>query len=208
MGDYTDVIQVKQLLQTANISSSTNPSEDEINDLIDSYEDDFDESTGHAWRSKTITNEFQDLDPLLYELGSGLPVHLDHRKVKTFSSATDKLEIWDGAQYVDWIANKTEGRADDFWVDYNQGIVYLNLRTSKYPKGARVTYRYGDSTVPKNIRMAITKMVVADIIMSDDKSMILVDGATGQVPYDARVGMYKKFYKDQVAKYREWRGSR
>ena len=69
--------------------------------------------------------------------------------------------------YVDWIATKTEGRADDFHVDYEEGIIWLKSGSTIYTnRPLRVTYRFGETIITKDIQDLATKMVAIKILTS------------------------------------------
>ena len=62
------------------------------------------------------------------------------------------MEVWDGTQYEDWLTTKTEGRNEDYWLDYEKGVLYL--RTTRYTpiSGVRISYRFnsGNRTLINN----------------------------------------------------------
>lgn len=163
-------------------SVSTNPTQAQVEAFIEEAEDDIDAETGHSWRETTITNEFYDLHANEVHSVYGLPVmkiHLRHRQIRTLSTGDgDKIEVWDGDSYTDYVVSKTEGRGDDFWLDYEQGILYIRkVYQSFRVKGVRMTYRYGASTVPKDVRQATALLTAINLILNDDKTSALDDTA-------------------------------
>lgn len=180
MAEYCTTLQVANFLGiTTDFSASTNPLKTAVTEWIEANEDTIDKKTMHAWRTKTITDELHHMDSLPYGLREGVKIFLEHRKIKTFESGTDKLEVWDGTQWLDYVANKVEGRNNDFWVDYKSGLISIrNLTTFKF-FSARVTYRYGETSVDRDIRKACILMTAADVLNTDDRSVSLPEGTEG-----------------------------
>ena len=202
--EYCAVTDVQRMLAVATpYSGSTNPTTTQVESFINEAEDTIDQQTQHAWRTVTVSNEFYDFPTQVstYARGlsgsrggiNGIPIHLRHRKITTFASGTDKLEVWDGSSYVDWIATKTEGRADDFWIDQEQGILYIRYYYPYFIKKAiRLTYRYGESTVPNDIQQATAMMAAIKIIMSDDRSHNVIEtGDPTRQNYDQRISKWQ-----------------
>lgn len=120
--------------------------------------------------------------------------------------SVDKLQIYDGSSYVDWVSTKTEGRDKDYWIDYYRGIIYINtyaFGTYLYrPYNVIVDYTYGAgatatdrSKVPKAIEHAATLLVVADLLLNDDYAIVLPDGSPSTVdPMSKRNSLLKEAY--------------
>lgn len=180
---YTSADKVANFLQVDNFpdsASSTNPiTYMRVEDIINRVEDEIDTITGHAWRAVTVTNEYHDIiGPYRWSLG--LRIDLKHRSVRTMTSGTDLIEIFDGSSWVNWVATKTEGRANDFWLNYTNGVLYLKTGAfSYYTEGAKITYRYGESTVAKDIERAATLKTAIDIIANADRSLLVPMGGDG-----------------------------
>jgi hypothetical protein len=156
------------------ISPTTSPTTAQVEKLIKRAEDRIDRRTGHAWRTKTTTEIFS--LPLLYTFGWGTFISLKHRNIKYKSgadtcfdsSAGDKLEIWNGSNGTWTDYTLTPGAYD---IEYIKGEVYLRgfifsiLRQNR----VRVTYRYGDATIPNDIKDAVVKLTAIDLIRSSIK---------------------------------------
>ncbi len=167
----TDKIYAKY--KYANVSDSY------VADLINAKEDEIDQATQHAWRETTVTDELHDFN-MLYKLYGGVPVYLNHRKVKEFDhDKGDKIEVWDGNTWDDWVTSHTTGRANDWWADYEKGIIFIKyLFPFGVEKKIRVTYRYGESSVPNDIKNACVKLVAYDLVHSDDRSVLFPEGSS------------------------------
>jgi hypothetical protein len=104
----------------------------------------------------------------------GTAIDLHHRKVRTIDG-TDLIEVFNGSDWIDWVDTRTEGRDADYWLDYTDGILFLKGFYFWHTRSAvRVTYRYGDATVPHDVRACIAMMVARELLATDV--------ATGNVP--------------------------
>ena len=195
---YCQADDVARILQVDEFGGegATAPSLDDIEEMILEVQDWIDGKTHNSWRSKSVSNEIHDINQLSYERGVGWPIYLKYRNIKTLSSSDgDKIEIWDGESWVDWIASSdySEGRDEDYWVDQKTGILYIvNMVYSFLRKGIRLTYRYGNSTVPKDIRRATALKVAIDVLRSNDRTIVVPDGSTLAVSYGSRIRGWKE----------------
>ena len=188
---YTTAEKVAALMQIEDFTTDSKPTTAQVEDLINRAEDEIDFRTHNSWRTTRVTDEYynfnRSVDPYgmyvgmkMYQRIEGF-VPLTKRKIHTFSSGTHKIEVWDGGQFVDCVsdASKTEGQDKDYWLDYEQGFLYF---VSDYPKrnidAVRMTYDYGDSTIPKDIEQACTMMVAINIALLDDRSFLLPEGSS------------------------------
>lgn len=169
---YSTAALVSGLLQIDDFSGTTTPTQTEVEAFINRAEDYIDEYTNKAWRATTIAREQHSFWPYnLYRLYYPPRVHLKHPFVKTFSGASgDKLEVFEGTSYTDWIADAghTEGRGTgDFFVNYEDGVIYFEKKFPLIwrPDQVRVTYRYGETTVPKWVEDVATKMAAMDVLL-------------------------------------------
>ncbi|MFA5407125.1 MAG: hypothetical protein WC307_07235 [Candidatus Nanoarchaeia archaeon] len=193
---YCTPSDVSRLLQVPEFGGdgATKPSLEDVQNFILEAQDEFDCATKHAWRSTTVTDEYHDIDQLNYVPGLGWPIYLQHHTIRALASASgDKLEVFDGSSWVDWLDasnNYTEGRDEDFWVNYTDGILYirsLNANTSFRKQSVRLTYRYGETTVPREVKKAVSKMVAIDILTSNDRTILVPEGENASITYDSRV---------------------
>ena len=149
------------------------PTRADIIEIIKEAEDDIDKTTGHAWREKTST-EYKTLSN--YSLHEK-PIYLKHRSIKTFDSTEgDKIEVWNGSEWEDYLTAKTEGRDNDYWIDYEEGIIYINNSITIYPNGVKITYRYGETTIPNDIRKATSLMAAMMILDTNDRTIMVPEG--------------------------------
>ena len=175
---YCSVADVADFLRVS-ITATSTPNKKQVEKIINRKEEELDRRIGHTFgRNKTVSKEIHDL-PLLYTYGWGTPVYLKHRNCRDFdTSAGDKIEVWQGADssYNDIIQ-------DGQWYDFEptlgrlffRGYIFTILRKYRI----RVTYRYGDATVPLDIEDSCVKLTAIDILNSSFRMDILPLGSNG-----------------------------
>lgn len=204
---YCTANQVASLLQVDNFSISTKPTQAQVEEFINRAEDYIDFQTMHAWRqrySKSTTGadtsapdyEYHSIE-FDYKYQTGIPVFLEHRKIRSMDySLGDRLEYFNGSNYEDWLQTKTEGRGNDWWVDYDNGILYLRAAYwvwRERPLTIRVKYRYGEVNVPKDIEEACVKLSAISVLQSEHRTALLTDvGTTNYLNYDRLIQMWKE----------------
>ncbi len=167
---YTTVAKVAQILGFAStyFNATSNPSSTIVESYIDAAESKLDDETGHSWRAAVVVKEY--LRPTsVHSYGSGVGFKLLHRKIRSIQA----LEVWDGSTWLDWKTAKTEGRASDWWYDEEHGFVYLMTCSRLYPRGVRVSYTYGDTTVKSSISLAATILAAILVLNSPEFSVAL-----------------------------------
>ena len=184
---YTSIRNIQRFIRLPEITNSTTPSIQDVAIIIKQMQDRIDYKTGHAWRTRysgtktgdeqTQREEYYDLD-LLYEYHTGRPVYLKHRFIYTMdANEGDAVEVWNGNEWEDWIANRTEGRGEDFWLDYDEGTFFLNARWGiTRPKGIRFKYRYGEREVNELVQNICTKMVAIELIYGESRNVFVQEG--------------------------------
>ena len=148
MPTYTTAIRIAALLQTADFTTSSTPTIAEVEDFINQAEGEIERRTNRAWRTITVTREYQSLYPHgIYMLNFPPRVHMDHPNVVTFDDGTlDALELRRTEGTFTELLSDTNFQEDrDYWVDYTTGTIYF-LRQYPLiwrPRQVRLTYRYG-----------------------------------------------------------------
>ena len=201
--DYTDPFQstdefyctprqVASFMGRPAFTDSTNPTRYEVEDIIADVCDDIDKSTHRAWRRTRITNEYHDVriqdryqgyGAYPYDYSTRIALYLTRQNIRAFVSGTHKIEVWDGTNWVDFIATYTEGRAQDYWINMERGIIYF---VNRYPlrqrSNVRVTYDYGETEVPHDISMASVFLTAAEIVGGkEDLSTVFPQSTMGSV---------------------------
>jgi len=100
-------------------------------------------------------------------------------------------------------AGGDQGRLKDWWIDHEMGIIYFN---NSYPyfewNAIKVAYIYGERYVEKAIEEATTKMVASDLLMSDDRSVLIPEGSQN-VDLGAKIQIYRNQAKAILDRYKE-----
>tara|TARA_R110000803_G_scaffold147585_1_gene213124 strand:- start:2773 stop:4425 length:1653 start_codon:yes stop_codon:yes gene_type:complete len=88
-------------------------------------------------------------------------------------------------------ASGDQGRLRDWWIDSEMGIIYFN---NSYPffewNAIKTSYIYGERYVDKAIEDICTKMVAIDLLMSDDRSVLIPEG-TQNVDLASKIQLYR-----------------
>jgi len=194
---YCTADDVARLLQTEPFSASTTPTTTQVENIINRKEDRIDQKLMHGWREKTVTDLF--LDTTFIEIRNGARFDVPNYSLKTLSSGSgDKLEVWDGTNYIDFLTDKTEGRDNDYWVDLNKGIIWIrvNVRVATR-KPIRVTYRFGETVVTGDIEDLCVNMAAIDILNMYQRNIRMVDDGGSAAPTsDSRIANMKEEIKD------------
>lgn len=200
---YTTANKVGELLgfPSGYFTGSTTPTTTVIENFINRAEDQIDFSTGHAWRTTTVTDEY--IDPISkYQYGTGIAFKLSNRSILGIST----LNIWDGSSWVDWIATKTEGRGDDYWIDATNGFLYLVSLSQIYPRGVYCTYTFGEATVPSSIENAATKLAALDILTSPEFStVVFTESGQNYTQHDGRISKWQKDAENIMFRHSEFK---
>jgi|APHM01.1.fsa_nt_gi hypothetical protein len=151
----------------------TNPTQSEVELLIEEQTEYIEEETGHAWRAKRMKGELMDLNRAYY-FNSGTPFQLMHRDIRELDPAKgDELLVYTAKDsndgYQNWLTSNeySEGRnTGDYWVNKQQGTLYVYKAGYFFDRYnfLEVTYRYGKEKVPATVRNACAKLVAADLM--------------------------------------------
>ena len=95
------------------------------------------------------------------------------------------------------------GRLRDWWIDNEMGIIYFN---NSYPffewNAIKVAYIYGERYVEKVIEDMCTKMVAVELLLSDDRSVLIPEG-TQNVDLASKIQLYKADIERTLPRYME-----
>ena len=116
---------------------------------------------------------------------------------ETFSQHKLSVDLQGGSSSGD------NARLKDWWMDYEMGIIYFN---NSYPffewNAVKVSYIYGERYLEKAIEEVATKMVVIDLLMSDDRSVLLPEG-TNNIDLSAKVQLLQSEIDRILPRYQE-----
>ena len=94
-------------------------------------------------------------------------------------------------------------RLRDYWVDHEMGIVYFN---NSYPffehNAIKVAYIYGERYVEQAIEDMCTKMVAIELLLSDDRSVLIPEG-TQNVDLASKIQLYRQDIDRTLPRYIE-----
>jgi len=188
---YCETDDVRRVLQkSVDFSGNTKPSLEDVKKFILAAENKINGKTQRSWKEVSVSEEYYDIPYITFRRGVGVPVFLKKRFIKTMSTGSgDKIELWDGTAWIDYVTERTEGRADDFWLNYKQGKLFLMQRYFGFREQAiRMTYRYGETTVPEEVKEACAMYAAAVILTSDPQTIVVADPGDGSmIPKDTRV---------------------
>jgi hypothetical protein len=157
------------------LSSTTDPTYEEVEMYINWAEEYIDKMTNHAWKERRITDRLYSI-PVPF---SG--IYPRHVRLPLLYRAIRKVEhiyVFNGTGEVDWAASKVEGRANDWYVDKIHGMLFLKWAYPWYvgDNALRLTFTYGEAAVPKDIEEACTKLAATKILENDFSRVVLPDG--------------------------------
>lgn len=215
MTDYATSQQVFAFLQLGNndnfegktdFDTGTVPTKLQVEEFIGENEDYIDFETMHSWRVASATNEIHHLEAPHYQYRDGSEIYLLHRNIKELdSNEGDKLEIWNGSEYEDYLTTRNEGRNKDFWFDTTLGVIFIKTYPRYIPRtlGVRITYRYGEASVKKDISKACIRLTAADVLESDDRSILLPEGTDNSNTNGAKMSRWRKWAERIISNHRE-----
>ena len=128
-----------------------------------------------------------------------------HKLALSLQAASEStiVDAVTGETTVDRSSSGDNARLRDWWIDHEMGIVYFN---NSYPffehNSVKVSYIYGERYVEKAIEEAATKMVAADLLMSDDRSVLIPEGSQN-VDLGSKIQLFRKEAADILARYKE-----
>lgn len=177
MGDYATTAQVAAFLQIPAFSGITTPTSEQVEEFIDEAEDEINSQTMNSWKTKTITKEYHTIKPPTIRI-EGTQIFMEHRNTTTLTTPTDKLEVWNGSEWEDYLITRTEGRNNDYWVNEVDGTLWLRTYPRIYHRtnNVRLTYRFSDA-LTSEITKACIRLTAITIIQSDDKSILIPEGS-------------------------------
>jgi len=189
---YCTPREVASFMGRPAFTDTTNPTRYEVEQIIKDVCDQVDEKTHNTWRKTRVTNEthdvriqdrYQGYGAYPYDYSTRIALYLKHRDIRPFVSGTNKIEVWDGSTWVDFITTYTEGRAQDYWINYERGIIYfVNHYPLRQRSNVRVTYDYGKTSVEGDIRMATILLTAAYIIGGkEDLNVVYPQNVMGSV---------------------------
>jgi len=178
------------------------PTEETITDLIEVAEETIQDKCSNAWGSNfiQITDEVHDFWRDWLEAS----VHFKFANVMPLTKDTDKLEVFNGSAFVDWLQTKTEGRGEDFYVDYNLGkLFFIKSIPESRRQAVRLSYRYnGGSIVPKAIKISTAFQVGIFLANGEFADVLFPTGEGERNQASSRMTRWEKQIEDFIKHHR------
>jgi len=188
---YCTPREVASFMGRSQFDDTTNPTRFEVEDLIAEVCDEIERITHDAWRKVRVNNEYYDVriqdryqgyGAYPYDYSTRISLHAKHRNIRTFTSGITKIEVWNGTIWKDFITSYIEGRANDYWINYERGIVYfVNNYPLRQRSQVRLTYDFGQTEVPGDIKRACILMTAASILGKEDLNIVYPSSTMGNV---------------------------
>ena len=95
------------------------------------------------------------------------------------------------------------GRLRDWWLDSEMGIIYFN---NSYPffewNAIKCSYIYGERYLEKAIEEAATKLVASELLMADDRSVLIPEGGQN-IDLGSKAQLWRREAMEILARYKE-----
>lgn len=215
---YVSAGTVAGFMSKVPFSTTTKPTLDQVNKLIDQTSAYVDRYTKHAFCPRSAGPEYYNYNGHGFQYIRGAVGYAGVSWSTTFSGAgmdgrgiydptdrgrlylrhralisLDELKIWDGQAEEDWLATKTQGRGSDFTIFNADGMLMFG---DSYPlrraKVIKVKYTWGEQEVPKDVEEAAMYLVAAKIIQSDDRSVLIPEG-TSNIPLARKAELWREW---------------
>ena len=192
---YCLVKQVENFLpQLGTLSETTTPKKSQVEQYIQQAEGELDRRTLHAWRERHFTMEYdlssEDFNTQRthgYSLWfDGVIIRLQHFGVKELDATKgDELTVRQGSNRVDYLATKTEGLNQDYFITPQRGLLHLYRRwVIQLLDKVRVTYRYGSGTQSDVASSSTGTITVDDASLFQPGTVFLAQDSGGVVSYE------------------------
>jgi len=203
------VYDVAQVLgfEVGRFTDESLPAKETVESFIRYAEDYIDRFTNSAWREKKRWED-PDVGPDGYEYHRiqsrswfgyswmGNEVYLRKRRIRHLDrDLGDSLQIWNGRDWEEWLGVRTEGYNGDFWVDYDNGVVFLKRifwYGNWYGHTFRIRYRYGGLYVPQDIRQACALLAASRLVENGDYAVLLPEGANNIVVASQKAAWWRE----------------
>jgi hypothetical protein len=100
-------------------------------------------------------------------------------------------------------AGGDQARLKDWWLDHEMGIIYFN---NSYPyfewNAVKVAYIYGERYVEKAIEEAATKLVASELLMADDRSVLIPEGGQN-IDLGSKAQLWRREAMEIIGRYKE-----
>jgi hypothetical protein len=189
MGAYTAADDISGYLQLTTPFSATTPLTNQlVESIINAVEDEIDNETYHAWRPRFVVDEYATVRyDTTMRLGRPVPyMECKHWMVRPLDTLKgDKLEVWTGATYLDWLSpanGKVAGRSADYFLEERPGKIFFMQSfpiVYRFSEGVRVSYHYGEYDVWGEVHLLATMMAAAQLLRTSPSILVANGGPQG-----------------------------
>ncbi len=160
-------------------TETTNPRRSDVIDMIRQAETKFDRDTRNSWRINYVTEEYHDIRlPLAGVPLSDNVISLRNSNIYEIDSTQgDKIEFWNGSIWEDF-ALMIPSRGHTWWLDKKIGQVHINNLYPWFYTGNnrfRMSYRWGATEVPDDVKEACIKIVSIRLLQSDFNKLYIMN---------------------------------
>ena len=145
-----------------------------------------------------------------YRLHGSLPgsvtKDITQHKFKLDLRGTDTTTVVDavsGETTEEGASTGDQARLRDWWLDHEMGIIYFN---NSYPffewNAVKATYIYGERYVEKAIEEAATKLVASELLLADDRSVLIPEG-TQNIDLGSKAQLWRREAMEILSRYKE-----
>lgn len=176
--------------------SNTLLSSTDVEEIIRQNMDHIDSFTQHSWQVNTSTDELKDVifsDKWRWHGDYIVTGQTMNRPLRSLT----KIEVVQGGQYID--ITGTENRTSTYYTDPRSGEFFIvgSSMPSILRRGVRITYQWGEATVPRDVKMACVMLTAAYIMESEHYAVDL----PGDVSVDSgAIGVIIRRWQEQAYK--------
>jgi len=165
---YCTPLQVSKFVfgDTFAFSNTSSLSDETIASYINMNESNIDSFLNTSSQTNKVEDEFHDINLRARDIEGFIGIMLNNRPLITKDSDW-KIEVWGDDTYTDYITDKTEGRSEDYYIDYKLGIIYINVSSYGIHK-VKITYKWGKDSVPGVITQLCILKTALNIVDADD----------------------------------------
>jgi len=111
----------------------------------------------------------------------GKSVYISSKLPSDAGTICSLIETIDGtSQTFSFVDNETKGRNEEFWTIKDEGKIFFRTNYPYLTKHSiRITYIRGSSRIPSAIHEAATKLVAAEVLLTDDNTILIAE--TGNI---------------------------
>lgn len=155
-----------------------------------------DRLTRNSWKENYVVDELHDLPfPLNGLSPRDTAVGLPQANICEWDDEKDSLFVFKDDNWIDYTEIPQAQLDDTWWIDYKIGVLHFNNFYPWFYSGAnriKISYRWGNSTVPDDIVEACTKLVAIRIIQSEFNKIMMYNRMSNPIRWEDIIHDWKK----------------